>query len=653
MVQSGLLNHNDTLHVAKLLHNHYRRLPQDAKQRDLPSLLRFTDQFIDDFRTGTVQPHRNASLHLISFLKEALQFERGSALWSWLQRRGNEFVDAGVYGAAIEMLAAQGKAELPQLEAMYAEALQRFPGNFAEYHLSPEAMVPDRGQPIMIKGLPVSLLQGILTARIMRGDWRNSYLAFDTVLRLFPTQVPERFFGLFIHRRPLSEAYTAFMMACRSGTVVRPERLTILLRELVGSQYHAQVKSKLLAVEGMVNAVQAYIGAGGSFGSHHFSMLVKGFEGLLQEPASNGNPASGAINQLVGDTARETVLTISRAGVTTTLSTAASLVGLAGKAQLPEHLGRAIQDISSMGLEPGGVVHRSIVLAAGQLKHAELLEWSWRNLVESAEAFGTQLDMLDWKALARASVNADQVAFVQQQAASLSHAVTDEITKMIEHEIRKETTKETPKDVPARKYSESDIAQANELMPKIKAQVKSIAAMIKSGQLLNFYAHPLPMSLIPRPSLGSEAALRTVYDELTTDPRLPATNEPLWPAVKSATGYPMDELRYANWTTINELLVDAELHEQAQKRRIETAFKDGADPETLEKIIQGNSQPTLSPRRSPGDRGAAPPPTGGAAREDGPERKHDIDDAVQIEAVRKEIRRLRAMQDQPRFALDP
>ncbi|KAK7719139.1 hypothetical protein SLS57_005872 [Botryosphaeria dothidea] len=642
MLGNALVTYNDTLHIAKLLHNYFRRLPQAKKPQATPVLLQFADQLIEDIRNGTIPPHSAASLHLLSFLKEAGEFDRGSKFWSWLKRKDNDYVDATVYGAAIEMLAAQRMAGLPELEALYAEALRRFPGNFAEYHLSPEAIVLDRGQPVTIKGLPTSLLQGITTARLAYGDWRNAYLAFDTALRLFPTQIPERFFELFIHGRPLAESYTAFMMACRTGVILRPEHLTVVLRNLVDSQFRAPVKGGLLAIKGMLNAIHAYVGVGGSVGGHHLSTLVKGFEGLLPGSSPQENLVSDAMNQLIGNTARETVLTMLRAGVPLTLSTFASLVGLAGKARLPDLLGRAIQDISNGGLEPNEVVHRSMVLAAGQIKHTELLEWSWKSLVESSEVSGTPLDVRDWQALARASINADHIGFVHEQTSTLSHAVTDEIMKLIEHEVAKGQAK-TLRGV---NFTESDHDVVNKGIPEIKSQVESISALIKSRKLLNFFEHPLSMSLVPRPSIGSEQTLHQVYDELTTDPH---TKQHLQPAVKSASGYPLEALRYANWISINELLYDADAHETDRQWRIEKARKEGGDRMRLETVARSFSRPTLAPRRSPGDRHAAPAEGGGAARDN----PAGADDASGTDVARQEIRRLRALQDQPRFTLDP
>ncbi|EKG21219.1 hypothetical protein MPH_01482 [Macrophomina phaseolina MS6] len=611
----------------------------------MPVLLQFSDRLIQDIRNGTVPPHSAASLHLISFLKEAKEFGSGAEFWSWLRRKDNDYVDAAVYGAAIEMLASQRKVELPELETLYTEALRRFPGNFAEYHLSPEAIVLDRGQPVMIKGLPMSLLQGIVTARLAYGDWRNAYLAFDTALRLYPTQVPERFFELFIHGRPLAESYTVFMMACRSGVILRPEQLTVVLRNLADSQFRAPVQERLLAVQGMLNAVHAYAGVGGSVGGHHLSTLVKGFEGLLPGFSSQENLASDAINQLIGDTARETMLNMSRAGVPLTLSTIASLVGLAGKARLPELLGRAIQDILNAGLEPNEVVHRSMVLAAGQIKHIELLEWSWRSLVESSEASGTQLDVRDWQALARASINADHISFVRQQTSALSHAVTDEITKIIEHEL----AKGQPTAGRGMVFTNADNECVNKGMPELKSQVEAICALIASGKLRNFFEHPLPTSLVPRPSLGSEPALRAVYDELTTDPRLATTNQPLQSAMKSASGYPLDALRYANWTSVNELLNDADAHEAGRQRVIEKAQREGGGRMKLEAAVRSFSRPTLAPRRSLGDQEA----DGGSGAARGNPVADDDASGESIDAARQEVRRLRALQDQPRFALNP
>ncbi|KAL1646372.1 hypothetical protein SLS58_003332 [Diplodia intermedia] len=627
-----LLTHNGVLHLAKLIHTYFRRLPKKSKPQAMPVLLEFTDRVIEDIRTGAIPPHTVASLHLLSFLKEAEQFDRGLDFWAWLKRKGNDFVDAAVYGAAIELLAAHGKVELAELEAVYAEALHRFPGNFAEYHLSPEAMVPDRGQPVMIKGLPTSLLQGISFARVTRGDWRNAYLGFDTALRLFPTQVPERFFEMFIHNRPLAESYTVFMMACRSGIVLRPEHLTVTLGKLVSSQFRATIKDRLIAVKGMLDAMYAYTGAGGSVGGHHLSVLVKGFESLIPGDSRQENVREN-FNRLVGNTAAEAVLTISQAGIPLTKSTAASLVGLAGKARLPELLGRTIKDISDAGLDQNEVMRRSLVLAAGQIKHVELLELSWKSLVEAAEASGTQLDLRDWQALARASINAGHVGFLQEQTSSLSHAMTDDTKYLIEQEIAKGESKATeepnateePKATRRLEFTEADYGLVNATIPEIKSQVGSISALINSGKLLNFYEHGLPMSLVSRPAMGSNMALRTVYDELTTDPRLPATDQPLKPVMKTSSGYPLDALRYANWVSINELLLDAEVHESMRQWRMEKALKGGDRNGTIAE--DGTA------RKDTGNDGT------GAADEVGP--------------VRQEIRRLRALQDQPHSASDP
>lgn len=646
MLESALLTHNDILHVAKLIHNYFRKLEKTRRSEAMPVLLEFTDRVIEDLRTGAVPPHHAANLHLLSFLKEAGHFDRAVRFWEWLKQKSNDFVDAAVYGAAIELLTMQGKADLAELEAVYAEGLRRFPGNFAQYHLSPEAMVPDRGRPVEIKGLPTSLLQGIISARIERGDWRNAYLGFDTALRLFPTQVPERFFEMFVYKRPLAESYTVFAMACRSGVSLRPEILTALLKKVVGIQPRASAEDRILAIKGMLNAIHVYVGVGGSVSCHHLSVLVKGFEELLPK-APQGNPASEAVNRLVGNTARETVLTISQAGVPLTSSTVASMAGLAGKARLPELLGRTIQDMASAGMEPNEVVHRAMVLAAGQIKHLELLELSWKRLVEAAEASGTQLDVIDWKALARASVSAGHIRFLREQTTSLSHTMTDDIRHSIEYEVAEERTGETPKrsrrtqEFRGVEFTEADSALVNAAVPEIKSQVKSTAALMKSDKLLNFYEHAPPMSLVARPAIGSETALRTVYDELTTDPRLPATNQPLRPAKKSAFGYPLDALRYANWKSINELLLDAEAYEAERQRRMEEAMKESGDSTRMEPSVRGSLHFKLSPHGFRRDR------SGIAAEDDA---AHASDE---IGRVRREIHRLRALQDQPRFALDP
>ncbi|KAG2166823.1 hypothetical protein JADG_006562 [Aureobasidium aubasidani] len=83
-----------------------------------------------------------------------------------------------------------------------------------------------------------------------------------------------------------------------------------------------------------------------------------------------------------------------------------------------------------------------------------------------------------------------------------------------------------------------------------------------------------------------EQHIRTVYDEMTTDtPALeilpessPEPEAEKQPAAMSPTGFPLDELRYENWKTINELLFDARLHDQQYMDTVDESIKLGTPP---------------------------------------------------------------------------
>ena len=121
------------------------------------------EEIIKDVVKGNLAPHKLAHIHLIGLFKESTQKEAGVRFWQWLEGQDESYVGADVYGAGIEILAING-APLSTLEELYQQALSRFPGNFNSYHLSPDAIVPDRNQPTTLKGVPTVLLQGILTS---------------------------------------------------------------------------------------------------------------------------------------------------------------------------------------------------------------------------------------------------------------------------------------------------------------------------------------------------------------------------------------------------------------------------------------------------------------------------------------------------------
>ncbi|OCL12633.1 hypothetical protein AOQ84DRAFT_385970 [Glonium stellatum] len=572
MVERSLLNSRDTLAIALLIHNTFRRSPTQAQT--VPKILPYAVLLVNDIRAKAIPPERAAHVHLISFFKVSRQYNKGYNFWTWLAKQSDEYVDQAVYGSAIEMLAYQGATSLKELENIYSQALKRFPGYFAEYHLSPEAIVVDKTQPTSIPSLPMTLLQGILTARLLHGDWRKAYLALETALRLYPTQTPVRFFELFALERPVVESYTAFLVACRAGIVLKPDRLTGLLNRLVGELHSCSSEDKLTVLRGMVTAIHAYLGAGGSIVGFHLSTLIKGFQALLPNlsPGTPYGPDHSDNRDLIVATAQKVVVMFAQSGVSPSLSTFGSLIGLAGKAMVPDMIASTLKDMVTFGVTPDHIIHRAILTAASQIADPQLVESSWKSLVAFVEAEGRQPSSPDWRVLAKAAHRSQHLAYLDQQTKELSHAMTEEIMLRIQMDLNKMGVL-SPSEEPS---SDIDTAALSLQMEMILNQVAQVVELLKSDRLLDFSQSPVPMFLEPsRPTLGSVDDLRAVYEELTTDPNQPPPEKATTPKAVSPTGLPLDELRFENWVSVHELMNEAELHEKEKQKLIDVAITAG------------------------------------------------------------------------------
>lgn len=177
------------------------------------------------------------------------------------------------YGAAIELLAECGRG-LESYEEVYAHGLKRFPGTFNEYHMSHGALLQNRDKLTMLPRTSMSLLQGIVAARLTYVDWRNAYLGLDTALRLHPTQVPPNMLQAFLRERPIQEVYQVFCLLCQGGSPVRPEIVTAMLFDLVSGQGEsAGEEIDLVIAMAVLNAIRLFAGSGQTIKPFHLNVL--------------------------------------------------------------------------------------------------------------------------------------------------------------------------------------------------------------------------------------------------------------------------------------------------------------------------------------------------------------------------------------------
>ncbi|KAF2795442.1 hypothetical protein K505DRAFT_273178 [Melanomma pulvis-pyrius CBS 109.77] len=574
VLAAKVLNRTDTRRIAQAMHVHVRTNYFGASKTPRP--FPFVDQLAEDIRAGNLEPHPFAHVHMLGIYKECKMYHQGHAFWQWLVDQDGTYVDQAVYGAAIELLAYRGEASLQQLEDLYMDGLRRFPGTFAEYHLSPEAIVPDRSQRTNIVGLPILLLQGILTARLLSRDWKQAYLALDTALRLYPTETPARFFELFMLERPISEAYTAFLLACRSGVVFRPHQLTALMAKLQKCMVaSSSLQERMTILRGMVNAMYAYLECGGSLEGPHIGSFLNAFGSLIpmKQPGEEFVGDEAKLRNIIISNAHETMSTLIQAGMPPQPQLFIALISLAGKLGVPELLRVTMQDIETAQMDIGSIGRRCILASAGFLQDKSLIEDYWTQIVSLGELQSSQSSHAYWVTLAKACNAADHQIFFEQQLPNLQHTISTDAMREASHHLN------MPKKSAVAMQSLTTMHPADfdsEIEP-LQEQMKNIAAVIMSGQPLDLLNNPFHMSLHPEQrSLGSIDDLRVIYDELTIDPHQPppppAPESSPSHASVSSMGIPLKELRFQNWVTILELMNEAKSTEFEFQRHLDVAI---------------------------------------------------------------------------------
>ncbi|KAH5432447.1 hypothetical protein HBI47_096000 [Parastagonospora nodorum] len=579
LVEARLLNRKDTRCIAQALH-------VLARQRTKPpNLTQFTENVVADILSGALPPHPYAFVHLLGLYRDLKRFTEGHELWQWLVQQDDTYLSQAAYGAAIELLAHGGKATLPQLEELYSQGLVRFPGTFAAYHLSPDAIVPDRTQPVVVPGVPTVLFQGICTARILARDWKNAYLALDTILRLYPTQVPPRFFELFLAERPLSEAYTAVMIACRAGILMSPAQISNLSHDLKNALLSAaSMSDRVKLLRAIANALYAYQEAGGTIQDRYISTLLTCFSHLLPSvsPGESFDGDAAQLRTIVVLTAREIMTGLLQAGFPGQLKLWEAMISIAGPLRDPDLLTTTLQDMKAAGAELSPAGTRVAMNSAGLLKNQALIKLLWHKVISTAESEGAQIAFEDWITFTKACRRADLVDYFREQESKLAHTTTAAVQQYLAQKLDFDESL-LINSQPSFEYMPVEEFAAE--MEGLKEQMNNVEAVIMSGAPLDLKRFPFHMHIDPSATpISSPENLRAVYDEMTTDPHQPppqpaADGSVPLPAL-SSTKIAFDELRFLNWLSIVELMNEAEAFEKDLNVKIDQAISAGEPADT-------------------------------------------------------------------------
>ncbi|KAF2640383.1 hypothetical protein P280DRAFT_470051 [Massarina eburnea CBS 473.64] len=565
LAQAHLLAPQDTRKIAQALH-YCMRVGAMSSQELSPIVM----QVVEDIQTGTLPPNAWAHVHLLGIFKECKMYDQGYTFWKWLVEKDDTYVSQAVYGAAIELMTTARKATLAELESLYADALDRFPGTFAGYHLSPDAILADRTQALAIADVPIALLQGILTARIIYGDWQSAYLALDTGLRLLPAQLPTRFFELFVFERPLPEGYTVFLMACRAGVAPSSSLLSTLLKKIRAAMtLSPSLHARIVLLRATANAIYAYLESGGSLKDTHVGSFMAACDSVLAEkaPGQDFEGDEARIRNSLITSAHEILSLLLSAGFPPKGNVFSPMIMLAGNLRVPDLLKVTLKDCEKAGITLGPVEIRTVITAAGRLGDKRLIEEYWSLIVSRAEANGEALSYNDWITLARACNRGGHLGFCREQIYKLDDTLDESLTLTLTDEM--DANLFEPSGNPASSSTMTPEEFAAE-MQTLKSQFRNIAATVMSGRPLDLRKTPFYMTLDPaRRPLGTIEDMRTIYDEKSIDPHQPpAPPSPDRKLHISSTGFTLEDLRFQNWVSVIEMLDQAHFWQTANKNKI-------------------------------------------------------------------------------------
>lgn len=573
----SILHAKDVRRMATHLSHRQRQLHgqnYQTERKEIEVVRKLAATMIDDLQSGKLPSDPMASLHLLAYFRDTRHYETGKKFWAWLREQDRSCTDARTYGAAIELFTWAG-VPLSELETLYQEALMVDPGHFGEYHFSPNAIVAERTQYTPLSGIRLILLQGIQTARVKRGDWRNAYLALDTAVRLGLDLVPRRFFEMLIYQRPVSEGWKIFMLACMTGVPLAPKMLTVLLTRLNHCQsIHGDPSKNVAIAKAGLTAVEAHAGARGELSGHHLTALASLLlKSLYTLPP--GSPEDKPTSETLEGCIQLCIHMFRSRGVQPMPSLFNLMILRAAKLNRPSLVGLAASGLSKV--QPDVTSLQLLLEAGGELSTPKVIEESWEGIVNADEqsiktadfqfAEGKSVGLSAWKALAKACYKSGHQDYLKSQMSRFDSTLNQlSVTKIREYMSALEKAKLKPRwnATQPTTYTEADVQRSLTELLNLLRKVRKY--MLTTSRTYDFYRFPMVMDhLWTSVSLPDE--VRSLYEQVSTDPHLKSSNDEsrkIMPAI-TPNLYPVADLRFVAWKIVGELLIEAEINEETRK----------------------------------------------------------------------------------------
>lgn len=577
----NLLKNTDIADLARQIHDQFRM--KRSKEDVLPYCL----LLLEDIEQRRVPPHPLAAMHMLSCLKEMEEYAIANRHWEWLIQQGEEATDARVFGAAIELLAYQG-TPLPHLEELYQEAQQRY--SLESFHIYGGHQLQD-----------VVLLQGIITARILNHRWKDAYKAFNNCLRMYPDKTPSRIFELFIYERPAAEAILVFFMACRAGCPPKPAVLTSLLRK---------VFTRSRDIGTMLKLVYSYVAAGGKPQYHFISPLLNGMLSTIPQLVRLSSEDAATLQlPKVWNMCLRIIDSFAAVGVLPSVGNFNSVITMGGKLRMPELVLIGLKELAARNLNPIPETFVALINAFGNLGDGSQVVASWEGLCETKkqQSHGVvQWKAAEWNALVWSTIATGKTAFLEQQLKiygnEIHPAIREEILRTRETLLRQRSQKESAVDAKNAAAEETNdtekretTVESNQKTPEnsspqkhvsiemLEREIETLGNIFTEDVIADFsttkfafideqYSRAPPVDLEKHPHFAK--LFQAIYNYKTETSDL---------SQKSATFVDLRELKVLNWKTINRLLFEAEIHQEALRHQ-EALLQAGGDARLLRQL---------------------------------------------------------------------
>ncbi|KAG0644858.1 hypothetical protein HOY80DRAFT_1027477 [Tuber brumale] len=490
---------------------------------------------IRDIQAGLLPSHYLVSGYLIGVLRISGTLEDLARYWNWLVDHGGKSCSVQTFGIMIEALTYRG-AKLSIMEGMYKEAVKRF----CQSDCPPRSRI---------------LIQGILAARLLNGNWRGAYELYDHYLRLHPESVSRKYIEeLFMFERPPNEGAIIAIIRCRVGMPLVPA----LMRNIL---YGIWINYR--DVRSMLAIATAYAGAKGEVnGSLILRLLVAIMSSVCDGPliglGKRYQEGYKFIHQQIDKIA---VMALNR-GSLFPPSKWVSLIYIAGDLQRRDMLEATLRVMRDMGIEFASQHLMAMGCAYRNIGDINMVVKTWKSLKkrfpESADKNHLERSLVACGLRQRdAAKLADSKMSSSDILEAADNAFSNPARKMVSqsHFLRLSCPLiENPKI--SVKNMQEDIQ---------KASAKFLLALQNHEEPYEFSADPsfstipskLPAGSSPPPISGEE--LESYYTTLASL----GTAKP--GEVDESTGYTSEHLHFENWRSINQALATAEENEERER----------------------------------------------------------------------------------------